>query len=139
MSHTALIVFIVTGAIHMLVALRGEEDLWTFVPLMTVSMCMLSFIAANFQAISLQPFGRIAGAAASVMSFVRMVLGSVIGAAIGLAFDGSAVPITAGMAIMGSISLVLILYSEGGRLFRRVNPPEYYLRNQPPKQPPHGG
>ncbi|WP_240339304.1 multidrug effflux MFS transporter [Novosphingobium sp. BW1] len=138
-SHTALIVFIVTGAIHMLVALRGEEDLWTFVPLMTVSMCMLSFIAANFQAISLQPFGRIAGAAASVMSFVRMVLGSVIGAAIGLAFDGSAVPITAGMAIMGSISLVLILYSEGGRLFRRVNPPEYYLRNQPPKQPPHGG
>ncbi|MBT0668371.1 multidrug effflux MFS transporter [Novosphingobium profundi] len=138
-SHCALFVFIVMGAIHALVAMSGKEGLWAFVVLMTISMCMLSFIAANFQAISLQPFARIAGAAASVMSFVRMVLSSLIGAAIGLSFDGTALPIAGSMAVLGVMALAMVLYSERGKLFRRINPPEYYRQNQPPKTPPHGG
>lgn len=136
-SHAALLVFIAVGAVHWLVAESGGETLWMFVPLMTVSMCMLSFIGANFQAISLQPFARIAGAAASVMSFVRMVLGSLLGSAIGLAYDGSAVLITAAMTGFGVLALLLVLYSEQGRLFRRVNPPEYYRANKPQPPAPH--
>ncbi|WP_198430272.1 multidrug effflux MFS transporter [Sphingobium xenophagum] len=131
-SHAALICFIVFGAIHFLIALRGGETLWTFVPLMTVSMCMLSFIGANFQALSLQPFKRMAGAAASVMSFVRMVVGSVLGALIGQAYDGTARPIMASMAVCGFAALLLVLYSEKGRLFRRVNPPGFYKNAIPP-------
>lgn len=136
-SHAALIVFIVAAAVHLLVAMSGTETLWVFVPLMTVSMCMLSFIGSNFQAISLQPFARIAGAAASVMSFVRMVLGSALGAVIGLAYDGTAVPITASMTVFGVLAVLLVLYSEQGKLFRRVNPPEYYRKNQPQPTAPH--
>ncbi|MBH0114310.1 multidrug effflux MFS transporter [Novosphingobium sp. YJ-S2-02] len=136
-SHAALLFFIVMGAVHWVVALSGRETLWMFIPLMTLSMCMLSFIAANFQAISLQPFARIAGAAASVMSFVRMVMGSLLGSAIGLAYDGSAVPITAAMTGFGLLALLLVLYSEQGRLFRRVNPPEYYRANKPQPPAPH--
>jgi DHA1 family bicyclomycin/chloramphenicol resistance-like MFS transporter len=129
-SHAALLGYIVLGSIHLVLAMRGE-GLWTFLPLMTLSMCMLSFIGSNFQAISLQPFARIAGAAASVMAFVRMVLGATLGSLIGQAYDGTARPIMAAMVICGLIALVLVLYSEGGRLFRRLNPPEYY-RNAPP-------
>lgn len=129
-SHAALLGYILLGAIHLALAMRGE-GLWTFLPLMTLSMCMLSFIGSNFQAISLQPFARIAGAAASVMAFVRMVLGATLGSLIGQAYDGTARPIMAAMVICGLIALVLVLYSEGGRLFRRLNPPEYY-RNAPP-------
>jgi DHA1 family bicyclomycin/chloramphenicol resistance-like MFS transporter len=91
----------------------------------------MSFIGANFQAISLQPFARIAGAAASIMSFVRMVVGAVLGSLIGQAFDGTARPILAAMAGFGLTALVLVLYSERGRLFRRINPPGFY-RNAPP-------
>ncbi|EJU12861.1 MFS transporter DHA1 family bicyclomycin/chloramphenicol resistance protein [Sphingomonas sp. LH128] len=129
-SHAALLCYIAVGALHLVLAMRGE-GLWTFLPLMTLSMCMLSFIGSNFQAISLQPFARIAGAAASVMAFVRMVLGATLGSLIGQAYDGTARPIMAAMVICGLIALVLVLYSEGGRLFRRLNPPEYY-RNAPP-------
>ncbi|MCJ2183103.1 multidrug effflux MFS transporter [Novosphingobium sp. 1949] len=138
-SHMALLVFVVIGLVHLAVSASGHEGLWTFVPLMSLSMCMMSFIGSNFQAISLQPFARIAGAAASVMSFVRMVLGSLLGAMIGQAFDGTAVPIMAAMSVMGTVALLCVLYSERGRLFRRINPPEYYRQHQPPAQGPHPG
>jgi len=129
-SHAALICYIVLGGLHLAVAFRGE-NLWVFIPLMTLSMCMMSFIGSNFQAISLQPFARIAGAAASVMAFVRMVLGAALGSFIGQAYDGTSRPIMAAMMVCGIIALLLVLYSERGRLFRRINPPGYY-RNQPP-------
>ncbi|EJL26264.1 multidrug effflux MFS transporter [Novosphingobium sp. AP12] len=129
-SHAALLVYIALGAVHLFFAFRGE-GLWTFLPIMTLSMCMMSFMGSNFQAISLQPFARIAGAAASVMSFVRVVFGAILGSLIGQAYDGTARPILAAMVVCGLSALVLVLYSEKGRLFRRVNPPEYY-RNKPP-------
>jgi DHA1 family bicyclomycin/chloramphenicol resistance-like MFS transporter len=129
-SHGALILYIVIAAIHFAFAYEGET-LWTFVPLMTINMAMMSFISANFQSISLQPFARIAGAAASIMSFVRMVLGAVLGSLIGQAYNGTARPMLAAMVVFGIIGLLLVLYSEHGKLFRRINPPGYY-RNAPP-------
>ncbi|KHK90006.1 multidrug effflux MFS transporter [Novosphingobium malaysiense] len=130
-SHTALITYIVLAAVHLGVALHGES-LWVFVPLMTASMCMMSFIGANFQAISLQPFGRTAGAASSVMSFLRTVIGAVLGTLIGQAYDGTARPIMGAMLACGATALVLVLYSERGRLFRRINPPGFYKNVVPP-------
>ncbi|MCT2398053.1 multidrug effflux MFS transporter [Novosphingobium mangrovi (ex Huang et al. 2023)] len=129
-SHTALITYIALAVLHLALAWSGE-DLWIFIPLMTLSMCMMSFIGANFQSISLQPFLRIGGAAASIMSFVRTVGGSVLGALIGQAYDGTARPILATMAACGATALILVLYSERGQLFRRVNPPGFY-KNMPP-------
>ena len=124
-SHTALLMYIVIAVGHLILAERGE-GFWTFAPLMTASMCMMSFIGANFQAISSQPFARYAGAAASVMAFVRVIVGAVLGAAIGQAFDGSPRPLMAAMLVCGIIALALVVYSERGRLFRRVNPPGFY-------------
>lgn len=129
-SHTALVCYIVAAALHLVLAMRGE-GLWLFVPLMTFSMCMMSFIGANFQAISLQPFARIAGAAASIMSFVRVVLGAIVGALIGQAYDGTARPMLAAMVGCGMIGLLAVLWSERGRLFRRINPPGFYGKIPP--------
>lgn len=130
-SHTALLAYIGIAGLHLVLALRGE-GFWAFAPLMTMSMCMMSFIGANFQAISLQPFARFAGAAASIMSFVRVVLGAVLGAAIGQVYDGTPRPLLAAMVGCGTTALVLVLYSERGRLFRRVNPPGFYKNVVPP-------
>lgn len=129
-SHAALLAYIAIAAAHLALTSSGET-LWTFIPMMTASMCMMSFIGANFMAISLQPFARIAGAAASVMSFVRVLLGAVLGSLIGQAYDGTPRPIMGSMVACGALALVLVLYSERGRLFRRLNAPGFY-RNKPP-------
>lgn len=122
-SHTALFAFIGVAALQVWRSFSGDETLWEFVALMGAQMCLIAFMGANFTSIALQPFGRTAGAAASVQMFVRSMLSSVLGILIGQAFDGSARPISLALLVGGLIALTLVLYSENGQLFRRPNPP----------------
>jgi MFS transporter, DHA1 family, multidrug resistance protein len=117
-SHAALLAYIAVAAVHVWIA-HGSEQLWQFVVLMTLTMCCMSFIGANFQSIALQPFARIAGAASSVLSFIRLVVGALLGMLIGLAFDGTARPLTLGLLAAGTATLALVMFSDGGRLFAR--------------------
>lgn len=121
-SHTALFAFIAVACLQVWRSFSGHEALWDFVLLMGSQMCLIAFMGANFTSIALQPFGRTAGAAASVQMFVRSTLSSVLGIAIGQAYDGSARPISLALLVGGLIALGLVLFSENGRLFRRLNP-----------------
>ena len=122
-SHAALLCFIGVSGLQVAAAFSPGETLWSFMPLMAANMCLIGFIGANFGSIALQPFARIAGAAASLQAFVRMVIGSSLGALIGQAYDDSARPLAVALLIGGFASLGLVLYSENGRLFRRLLPP----------------
>jgi DHA1 family bicyclomycin/chloramphenicol resistance-like MFS transporter len=121
-SQTALLVYIVTSLVQLGMALSGRETLWTFAPLMTLNLCLMGFIGANFASIALQPFAAVAGAAASVQAFIRVALGSAIGIAVGRAYDGTPRPLAMTLLTAGSVALVLVLVSENGRLFRRLHP-----------------
>lgn len=122
-SHGALLAFIMVSALQVWVAFSPGETLWTFMPLIAANICLIGFIGANFGSIALQPFARIAGAAASLQAFVRMVIGAGLGALIGQAYDDSARPLALALLLGGIASLGLVLYSENGRLFRRLLPP----------------
>jgi DHA1 family bicyclomycin/chloramphenicol resistance-like MFS transporter len=122
-SHTALLVYITTAGLQLFIAKQPHETLWQFVPMMTVNMCLLGFLGANFASIALQPFAAKAGAAASAQAFIRMVISSTLGALIGQAYDGTAGPLAAALLAAGLGCLGLVLFSENGRLFRRLLPP----------------
>lgn len=123
-SHSAMLAFIVIAAVHAAIALAGRETLLSFVLLMAMSMCMISFMGGNFMSIAMQPFARIAGSAASAMAALRLVGGAMIGLVMGRAYDGTATPLTVSLVVIGVGILLLVLYSERGRLFRRLNPPK---------------
>ncbi len=122
-SHTALFAFIAVACLQIWRAFSGNEQLWDFVALQSAQMCLIAFMGANFTSIAMQPFGRIAGAAASVQMFLRSVLSALLGAAIGQAYDGSARPLALALLTGGVLALALVLFSERGRLFRRLHPP----------------
>lgn len=120
-SHTAVFAYILLGVTQLVFAAGENETIWQFIPIMTLNLCVMGFISANFSAIALQPFARIAGAAASLQVFLRMVIGSVLGALIGQAYDGSARPLALALVTAGVGCLLLVLYSERGKLFRRLH------------------
>lgn len=122
-SQSAVLAYILFGAIQLWLATRGSQGLWQFVPVMTLNLCVMGFIGANFQSIALQPFARTAGAAASVQAFFRLAVGAMLGAAIGQAYDGTARPLAIALLVAGVSALLLVLYSERGRLFRRLHYP----------------
>lgn len=131
-SHAALLIYLGIGALQVMAAFGSHETLWQFAALMGLTMCLTGFISANFSAIALQPFSRTAGAAASVLTFLRMMIGAVGGVAVGLAFDGTARPLALTIVIAGLIALALVLWSERGKLFRRLH---YPPTGRQPKQP----
>ncbi len=122
-SHAALLVYLAIGAFQVMAAFGPNQTLWQFVVLMGLTMCLTGFISANFSAIALQPFSRMAGAAASVLTFLRMVIGAIGGVAVGFAFDGTARPLALTILVAGLIALALVLWSEKGVLFRRLHYP----------------
>jgi MFS transporter, DHA1 family, multidrug resistance protein len=116
-SHTALFAFIIVSAVQVMFAFQPDEQLWVFVPLMATNMALLGFIGSNFGAIAMNPFFSIAGAASSAHGFVRMTTAALLGGAIGYAFDGTARPLALALLASGLTCLVLVLWSEKGKLF----------------------
>jgi len=122
-SHTGVIVFVFVSAAQVWASIAHDGELAWFLPLMATNLALLGFLGANFSSIAMQPFARIAGAASSVQTFFRMFGAALVGIVIGQAYDGTARPFAFALLIGSSAALVLVLYSERGRLFRRLNAP----------------
>ena len=125
-SHTALITFIGVSALQVAASLLDGDNLWLFAPLMSMNLLLLGFMGANFGSIAMQPFAATAGAASSAQSFVRMLLGAGVGIAIGQAYDDSARPLALALLLCSFLSLCLVLFSERGKLFRRLHQPRKF-------------
>ncbi len=118
-SQTALITFIMLGALQLLAARLAPASMALFLALLTANMAMVGFIGSNFSSIAMTPFGDVAGAASSFQTSVRTVLAASIGAVIGQQFDGSVTPVALGFLLCGLVALLLVLWCEKGKLFTR--------------------
>ncbi|UWQ76752.1 multidrug effflux MFS transporter [Leisingera sp. M658] len=63
----------------------------------------------NLNAIAMEPMGHIAGMAASVIGAISTVLAAAIAAPVGLLFDGSLLPLAAGLLTMAGLAFLLML------------------------------
>jgi MFS transporter, DHA1 family, multidrug resistance protein len=117
-SHTALLLFIAVTGLHVLIAVLGLEQIWTFVVFQSLTMAAFSLSVSNFGAMAMEPMGSIAGIAASLQGFISTFSGALVGILIGEQFDGTTVPLAAGALCCGAISLGFVLLAEKGRLFR---------------------
>ena len=122
-SHMGVIVFIFVSVAQVWASIVHDGELAWFLPLMAMNLALLGFLGANFSSIAMQPFARIAGAASSVQTFFRMFGAALVGIVIGQAYDGTARPFAFALLIGSSAALVLVLFSERGKLFRRLNAP----------------
>ena len=88
----------------------GVYHFWTYY-LWTMSLfSMLGFTMGNLNALALQPMGHIAGTAASTMGAISTVLGGVLGAPLGLAFDGTPLPLAIGVLVLCIAALICMRF-----------------------------
>lgn len=119
-SHAALLGFVATALLHLGVeAVVGRPPLPLFVLMLALSLFCFGLLMPNFNAIAMEPMGRIAGTASSFIGCVTTAIGAVIGLVIGQAFDGTVMPLIAGFAACGLLALAAVLVTERGRLFRQ--------------------
>lgn len=119
-GHVAIFLHLAASLGQLLLLSLENETLLQFALLMTANMCLVITIFINFTSIALLPFGHLAGAAASVQSFFRLVVGAGLGGIIGFAYDGTPGPLAFSLLTVGLMTLALVLYSERGKLFDRA-------------------
>lgn len=117
LAHGALIGFTGISLLHALILLSGVDNLILFVVLLSIALAFLGLIAANFSSIAMEPMGHIAGTASASYGFVSGIGATMIGMLIGQLYNGTAVPLIAGQAVVGALSLCAVLITERGRLF----------------------
>ena len=122
LSHGAVCMVLAIAAIHLAVYEAGLETLTAFVILQAMTLACFGLIGTNFSTMAMQNMGHIAGTASSVQGFAGVMLGSIIGAVIGQAFDGTPAPMIAGFIGVALLALALAAGTERGRLFHPVQP-----------------
>jgi MFS transporter, DHA1 family, multidrug resistance protein len=88
--------------------LTGTAGFAVFFIWATSVFFLSGFTYGNLNALALQRMGHIAGMAASILTSVATIGAVVIAAPLGLAFDGTPVPVMAGAAICSGIALWLM-------------------------------
>jgi len=91
----------VAGGLAMsLLAIAGVHSVAAVLVPQLLCMMGLAFTLAQCYAAALAPHPALAGTASAILGFCQMMMASAVGTAVGYAYDGSALPMAAGVGIM---------------------------------------
>lgn len=120
MSHGALVGFVAVAALHAAVALAwdGPPPLLLHAGLLAADLFLFGFIMPNFNALAMEPLRAIAGTGSSFIGFFTTGAGALFGWIVGQQFDDTVVPLAVGYLVLSAAALVVVTFTERGRLFQ---------------------
>ena len=99
---------------HLLVTSLAGTHIVSFTLLMALTMACFGLIGANLGSLAMEEMGPIAGTASAVQGMIGTVGAALIGLAIGQAFNGTLLPLTAGLALASGLALLIIWITDRG-------------------------
>ena len=129
-SHSALIIFTALSLINCLLTLYYGPQLMIFFPIFAITFGCFGMVGANFSALAMEPLGKLAGTGSAAYGFATTTLSSLIGWAIASQYNGSVTPILWGYTILGACSIMTVLITEKGRLFKDGTAERLALENR---------
>lgn len=117
LSGLALKATIVMSAIFFVVSLvfHGHPPLWTLAVWLFLNFFCSGLLFGNFNAIAMEPMGRIAGMAAAISGALSSLIAIVTGGLLGQQYDGSVLPFAAGFAGLSILAFVFTAWGDRGR------------------------
>jgi DHA1 family bicyclomycin/chloramphenicol resistance-like MFS transporter len=118
-SHASMLALVAVSLVQVAAALAtgGRPPLWLFAGLLAASQFLLGLAFPNMNALALEPMGKIAGTASSLIGLYTTIAGALCGLLIGGAFDGTVLPIALGYLILAVLAAGVVAWTERGRLF----------------------
>jgi len=93
----------------------GVPPLWLFMVWLLGTFFCIGMLFGNFNALAMEPLGHMAGLGAALVGFVTSMLSLPLGWAVGRLYDGTVLPLVGGFAVLGLLSLGLMIWTEQGR------------------------
>ena len=110
----SLIVIIGLSIVALGIALftRGQPPLWLLMIYLMLTFFCVGILFGNQNALAMEPLGRIAGIGAAVVGALSTFLSVPAGTIIGQSYNGTIIPLVAGIAILASVSLLVVRWIE---------------------------
>jgi DHA1 family bicyclomycin/chloramphenicol resistance-like MFS transporter len=123
-SHAGLLALLCLSAVQVVVALLsgGRPPLLVFGTLLGMSQFFVMLVMPNFNTMAMEPQGAIAGTASSIIGFYTTLVGTFLGMVVGHFFNGTVIPLAFGYLALSGTAILVVLWTEGGVLFRPSNP-----------------
>ncbi len=114
LTQAAIIGLAASSVLFLLIAATasGHPPLWSLMLYLLFAFFCIGLLFGNLNALAMEPLGHIAGIAASVIGTVTTLVSMVLGALIGLAYDGTVLPLISGFAALGTLSYPAMLWAE---------------------------
>lgn len=116
LSHRAIAVYTALAGLLLALAAAGLLGFWPFMAVFGAMCCLNGLIFSNMNALAMEPQGHVAGTASSMLGCLTTLMAAGIGTGVGMAFDGSVVPLAAGALGCGLATLGIVAATERGRL-----------------------
>jgi DHA1 family bicyclomycin/chloramphenicol resistance-like MFS transporter len=120
LSHAGILGYVVAALLLLLasIAFDGRPPLLLFGVLIACNQFAFSLTMPNFNAMAMEPLGKVAGTASSFIGFYTTLVGALLGMIAGQAFDGTVIPLSLAYFVFSTLCLAVVLWTERGRLFR---------------------
>jgi DHA1 family bicyclomycin/chloramphenicol resistance-like MFS transporter len=120
-SHAGLLAYLLVAGLQVTLAIAfdGRPPLAVFGIVLAANQFLSSLCMPNFNAMAMEPLGSVAGTASAFIGAYTTVVATVLGLAIGQAFDGTVLPLATGYLLLSLGSVAIVLWTERGRLFAR--------------------
>ncbi len=108
------VTFFSAGFLLVVWVFNGVPPLWSFMVWLLVAFFAVGILFGNFNALAMEPLGHMAGLGAAFVGSVSTFISLPLGWAIGTLFNNTVVPLIAGFAVLGAISLIVMWWTERG-------------------------
>jgi DHA1 family bicyclomycin/chloramphenicol resistance-like MFS transporter len=122
LSHGGVIVGTLLSVAMLLLARADAIGIISYTAFMCTINALFMAASSNFNAMAMEPQGRIAGTASSLFGSVTTMMQALIAHTIGQAYDGTMLPLASGMVACGVTVIVIAAITERGRLFDGAAP-----------------
>jgi len=116
LSKYALLIIVVASCLYTIPVLvsSGHPPLWSYMTYLTCSLCCLSILFSNMNALAMEPLGKNAGTGAAVIGSLSTIISVPVGIFIGSFYEQSVLPVVLGFAICAAIALALKSWANKG-------------------------
>jgi DHA1 family bicyclomycin/chloramphenicol resistance-like MFS transporter len=90
----------------------GQPPLWLLTIYFMLTFFGVGILFGNNNALAMQPLGHIAGIGAAIVGSLSTFISVPLGTLIGQSYDGTVIPLTAGIAILSALSLFVVRWAE---------------------------
>jgi DHA1 family bicyclomycin/chloramphenicol resistance-like MFS transporter len=114
LALVAGVLFVALAAFHLIVTSLIGTHIVSFTLLMALTMACFGLIGANLGSLAMQEMGHIAGTASAVQGMIGTIGAALIGLVIGQAFNGTLLPLMAGLTLASALALLIIWLTDRG-------------------------